>query len=142
MVLKLSDAQPKEEREAGRSKQAKKKAKKAEKARKKADEVDAAFKESSAMPDADTRKVNQSRTLEAMFEAFFRVLKQSAASPLLAESRTGEYSMYPIIALPTQNPSSNLTCLSVLTFLLPLFRIIRCSCKNTTFLMYAKEATL
>jgi len=57
----------------------------ARKKKKKKDEVDKGFKEAQAVVDRDTRRHQQSTTLEALFEIFFRVLKTAIASGLMSE---------------------------------------------------------
>lgn len=69
-------------------KQSGKKARK--KSKRKKDGVAADFEEAAATPDAGALKQQQSDTLEVLFEIFFRVLKQTAASGLTALERKGE----------------------------------------------------
>ena len=60
------------------------------KARKAAgDDVSRAFKEAQAGADAEERRRVQSATLEALFEALFRVLKHASSSGLLGLGRPG-----------------------------------------------------
>lgn len=61
------------------------------------DEVNRAFKEAQAMVDKDTRRYHQSATLEALFEIFFRVLKTTTKSELVARARQ-DSSLAPISA--------------------------------------------
>ena len=58
--------------------------------KKQQDEVAADFEEAQAKPDAETLRMQQSDTLEVLFEIFFRVLKQVTASGLAAPNFTGE----------------------------------------------------
>ena len=58
--------------------------KKKKKKDKKKDEVDKGFKEAQAVVDRDTRRYQQSTTLEALFEVYFRVIKTATASGLRA----------------------------------------------------------
>lgn len=53
------------------------------------DDVTRAFKEAQASVDAAELRKAQSATLEALFEALFRVLKHASASGLLALGRPG-----------------------------------------------------
>ena len=53
------------------------------------DEVSAAFRESQATTDAAQARRVQSETLEALFEIFFRVLKQCTASGYAAAGHAG-----------------------------------------------------
>ena len=53
------------------------------------DDVTRAFKEAQASVDAAELRKAQSATLEALFEALFRVLKHACASGLLALGRPG-----------------------------------------------------
>ena len=64
--------------------------KKEKRLRKGEDEVSAAFRESQATIDAAQKRRMQSETLEALFEIFFRVLKQCTASGYAAADRKGE----------------------------------------------------
>lgn len=58
--------------------------KREKKLRKGEDEVSAAFKEAQISADAAQRRRTQSETLEALFEIFFRVLKQCTASSFVS----------------------------------------------------------
>ncbi len=64
--------------------------KKEKRLRKGEDEVSAAFREARATADAAQQRRAQSETLEALFEIFFRVLKQCTASGYAAADRKGE----------------------------------------------------
>ncbi len=64
--------------------------KKKKKKDKKKDEVDKGFKEAQAVVDRDTRRHQQSTTLEALFEVFFRVLKTATASGLVSNTSAEE----------------------------------------------------
>lgn len=64
--------------------------KKKKKKDKKKDEVDKGFKEAQAVVDRDTRRYQQSTTLEALFEVYFRVIKAATASGLNSGSATGD----------------------------------------------------
>ena len=63
--------------------------KKEKRLRKGEDEVSAAFRESQATLDAAQKRRMQSETLEALFEVFFRLLKQCTASGYAAAERKG-----------------------------------------------------
>lgn len=63
--------------------------KKEKKLRKGEDEVSAAFKEAQISADAQQRRRTQSETLEALFEIFFRVLKQCTASGFVSPTYKG-----------------------------------------------------
>lgn len=64
--------------------------KKEKRARKGEDDVSAAFRESQATIDAQQQRRAQSETLEALFEIFFRALKQCTASGYAAPDRKGK----------------------------------------------------
>eukprot|EP00884_Botryococcus_braunii_P002153 jgi/Botrbrau1/11939/Bobra.341_1s0006.1 len=66
-----------------------KKAKRRKKGGKARDDVEAAFQATNAMGNVEQRRQALSQTLEALFEVFFRVLKQCTASPLLKPAPTG-----------------------------------------------------
>ena len=75
---------------AGGKRLSRKAARKEGRARKAAgDDVTRAFKEAQASVDAAELRKAQSATLEALFEALFRVLKHASASGLLALGRPG-----------------------------------------------------
>ena len=63
--------------------------KKEKRLRKGEDEVSAAFRESQATADAAAARRAQSETLEALFEIFFRALKQCTASGYAAAGHKG-----------------------------------------------------
>ena len=66
--------------------------KKDKRLRKGEDEVSAAFREAQATADTTQQRRAQSETLEALFEIFFRVLKQCTASGYAAADRKGKLS--------------------------------------------------
>lgn len=63
---------------------------KSKKKRKKEDEVDKAFKEAEVGPDHRELAAVQSQTLEALFEIFFRVLKQCTNAGLGVKGEEGD----------------------------------------------------
>ncbi len=67
-----------------------------------ADEVEKAFKEADASADRAAARVTQSQMLLALFEVFFRVLKQCTQSGIQAQQAQGRH-------------NSNATCQSILT---------------------------
>ena len=71
----------------GKGKHKAKRRKKEKKAKK--DDVAAAFKEADAGPDVAATRLAQSATLEALFEAFFRVVKHCTASGLVSQAGGG-----------------------------------------------------
>lgn len=88
LSLQFSDITSAEDFEATRERNSSKKKKKKNKKNGKNDEVDRDFQEAQAVVDLDSRKKAQSATIEAMFEAFFRVLKATTSSGLITSKDT------------------------------------------------------
>ena len=86
--------------------------KKEKRLRKGEDEVSAAFRESQATIDAAQKRRMQSETLEALFEIFFRVLKQCTASGYAAADRKGETPDLALLIPAQQKPLHNLTSMA------------------------------
>ena len=80
--------------------------KKEKRLRKGEDEVSAAFRESQATADAAQARRVQSETLEALFEIFFRVLKQCTASGYAAAGHKGGLRLLSAMATLTVQPSA------------------------------------
>jgi nucleolar complex protein 3 len=84
LSLQFTDITSAEDFEATRERSSSKKKKKKKKKKNGIkDEVDRDFQEAQAVVDLDSRKKAQSATIEAMFEAFFRVLKATTSSGLI-----------------------------------------------------------
>jgi nucleolar complex protein 3 len=83
LSLQFTDITSAEDFEAARERSSSKKKKKKNKKNGKKDEVDRDFQEAQAVVDLDSRKKAQTATIEAMFEAFFRVLKATTSSGLI-----------------------------------------------------------
>ena len=86
--------------------------KKEKQLRKGEDEVSAAFRESQATIDAAQKRRMQSETLEALFEIFFRVLKQCTASGYAAADRKGRILIRRCCSPWRRSLSHNLTTLT------------------------------
>ena len=70
------------------------------------DEVSAAFRESQATADAAQARRAQSETLEALFEIFFRALKQCTASGYAAAGHKGALRLLSTLTTLTARPSA------------------------------------
>ncbi|KAA6426215.1 MAG: hypothetical protein FRX49_04067, partial [Trebouxia sp. A1-2] len=94
LVLKLKDA---EHQSVSKGKKKGVKTKGKSKKTRRADEVEKAFKEADASADRAAARVTQSQMLLALFEVFFRVLKQCTQSGIQAQQAQG-YRLTPVSA--------------------------------------------